>query len=146
MFKEFKEFAMRGNVVDMAVGVIIGGAFGKIVSSFVSDLMMPVLGVLAGNVDYSNHFIVIAGPEGPFNTLKAAQEAGATTINYGVFLSVVLNFIIIAFALFFFVKTINSLKRKEEQSAPTTKKCEFCLLEIPLAATKCPHCTADLKS
>lgn len=144
MFEEFKKFAMRGNVIDMAVGVIIGGAFGKIVSSFVDDVMMPGLGILIGDVDFTNNFFILAGPKGPFATLQEAKAAGAVTLNYGVFLGSVFNFLIIAIALFFLVKTINSLKADEPAATPTNKKCEYCFMDIPINATKCPYCTADL--
>lgn len=143
MFKEFKEFAMRGNVMDMAIGVIIGGAFGKIVSSLVSDVVMPVLGLFTNNVDFNNLFIVLSDHKGSFNTLKSAQDAGAVTLNYGMFLGNIFNFLIIAFVIFLFVKSINRFKTQEEA---TTKECTYCAMTIPLAAIKCPNCTADLKS
>jgi len=144
MFKEFKEFAMRGNVMDMAIGIILGGAFGKIVSSFVKDVIMPPIGMLMGGVDFSNLFINLSG--GTFASLAEAQEAGAATINYGVFLNTVIDFIIIAFAIFMVVKQMNRLKRKEEAppAAPTTKDCPHCISTISIKATRCPHCTAQL--
>jgi len=144
MFKEFKEFAMRGNVVDMAVGIIIGGAFGKIVSSLVKDVIMPPIGKLMGNVDFSNLFVTLGGQE--FATLAEAQEAGAATINYGVFINTVLDFIIVAFAIFMVIRAMNKLKRKEEAppAEPTTKDCPQCLSSIPIKAVRCAHCTAQL--
>jgi len=145
MFKEFREFAMRGNVLDMAVGIIIGIAFGAIVTSLVNDIIMPPLGLALGSVDFSNLFINLSG--GSYATLEAAKEAGAVTINYGVFVNSVINFIIIAFVLFLIVRSMNKLKRKEEAPAePTTKECPFCLSQIPIKATRCPHCTSQLKA
>jgi large conductance mechanosensitive channel len=145
MFKEFKEFAMRGNVVDLAIGIIIGGAFGKIVSSFVSDILMPPIGVLLGKVDFSNLFIGLSGKT--YTTLQEAKAAGAATINYGLFFNTVLDFLIVAFAVFLLVKQINRLKREEQPApaAPTTKDCPFCLSSVPLKAIRCPHCTSELK-
>ena len=145
----FKKFIMRGNVVDMAVGVIIGGAFGKIVNSLVSDVIMPPIGKLTGGVDFSNLFINLSSTD--YATLAEAQKAGAATINYGMFLNTVINFLIIAAAIFFMVTWLNKLKKifiAEEAAAtaePTTKKCPYCLSEIPIKATKCAHCTSDLK-
>jgi len=145
MFKEFREFAMRGNVLDMAVGIIIGIAFGAIITSLVNDIIMPPLGLALGRVDFSNLFINLSG--GSYATLEAAKEAGAVTINYGVFVNSVINFIIIAFVLFLIVRSMNKLKRKEEAPAePTTKECPFCLSQIPIKATRCPHCTSQLKA
>ena len=148
MFKEFKEFAMRGNVIDMAVGIVIGGAFGTIVKSFVSDVIMPPIGLLLGGVDFSNLFMVASegSPAGPYAALADAQAAGAVTINYGLFINSVVNFLIVAFAVFFVIKSINSMKREEEEPAaePTTKDCSFCATEIPINATRCPHCTSEL--
>ena len=148
MFKEFKEFAMRGNVVDMAVGIIIGAAFGTIVKSLVADVMMPPLGLLLGNVDFSSLFLVIkeGATAGPYATVEAAKEAGAVTINYGIFINTVVSFIIVAFAVYLVIKALNSAKRKEEEvpAEPTTKECPYCLSEIPIKATKCGHCTSDL--
>lgn len=140
MLKEFKEFAMRGNVLDMAIGVIIGGAFGKIVSSLVSDVLMPPIGLLMGKVDFSSLFLNLSGTPQP--SLAAAKAAGAPTINYGVFLQTVFDFIIIAFVIFMLVKQINRLKKPEPAAAPTTKDCPHCLSTIPLKATKCAHCTS----
>lgn len=149
MFKEFKEFAMRGNVVDMAVGIIIGGAFGTIVKSMVSDVLMPPIGLLMGGVDFSNLFFVLkeGAAGGPLNSLAEVQAAGAVTINYGVFLNAVISFLIVAFAVFLLIRGINQMKRKEEAppTEPTTKDCQFCLLSIPIKATRCGHCTSELK-
>ena len=142
MLKEFKEFAMKGNVLDMAIGVIIGGAFGKIVSSLVSDVLMPPIGLLMGKVDFSSLFLNLSGTPQP--SLTAAKAAGAPTVNYGVFLQTVFDFIIIAFVIFLLVKQINRLKKPEPTAAPTTKDCPHCLSTIPLKATKCAHCTAAL--
>jgi large conductance mechanosensitive channel len=144
VFKEFKEFAMRGNVLDMAVGIIIGAAFGKIVSSFVADVMMPPLGMLLGNMDFSQFFVTLNGQH--YETLDAAKAAAAPTLNYGVFLNNVLDFLIVAFAVFLLVKAVNTAQRKKEVAPPdpTTKKCPRCLSEIPLAATRCAYCTSDV--
>lgn len=146
MLKEFKEFAMRGNVLDMAVGVIIGAAFGKIVNSFVADIMMPPLGLLLGQVDFSNLFINLSGK--PLASLAEAKTAGAPTINYGVFINQVVDFIIVAFAIFLLIRQINAMKRRSEAplAVPTTKSCLYCLSDIPLKATRCPHCTSELKA
>lgn len=143
MIKDFKEFAMKGNIVDLAVAVIIGGAFGKIVSSFVDDIIMPLLGLLVGGVDFTNLFISLDGTS--YNTLRAAQEAGAATLNYGNFLGYVFDFLIIAFSIFMVVRQLAKLKKKEEviEEAPT-KDCPYCKTEIALAATRCPHCTSEL--
>lgn len=140
MLKEFKDFAMRGNVLDMAIGVIIGGAFGKIVSSLVSDVLMPPLGLLMGKVDFSSLFINLSGTPQP--SLTAAKAAGAPTINYGVFLQATFDFIIIAFVIFMLVKQVNRMKTPEATAGPTTKDCPQCLSTIPLKATKCAHCTS----
>jgi large conductance mechanosensitive channel len=144
MLKEFKEFAMRGNVMDMAVGIIIGGAFGKIVASFVKDVLMPPIGMLMGGTDFSNKFMVLG--EGTFATLAEAQEAGAATLNYGTFINTVIDFVIVAFAIFMMVRTMNKLKKQEEAppAEPTTKNCGKCLMEVPIKATRCGHCTSDL--
>lgn len=140
MLKEFKEFAMRGNVMDMAVGIIIGAAFGKIISSLVSDVIMPPIGKLMGGVDFSNLFISLSG--GQHASLEAAKAAGAATINYGVFINTVIDFIIVAFAIFMLVKAMNKAKRQEAAPAatPTTKSCPECLMDIPIKATRCGHC------
>lgn len=144
MFKEFKEFAMRGSVMDLAIGIIIGAAFGKIITSFVSDLLMPPIGLLLGNRDFSNLFINLSGAH--YDTLKAAKEAGAATINYGVFLVAVIDFLIVAFAIFLVVKQINRMKRKQVEQPPPAKECAFCWSSIPMKATRCPHCTSELKT
>ena len=149
MFKEFKEFVMRGNVVDMAIGIVIGAAFGGIVKSFVDDVLMPPIGLLLGNVDFANLFITLkegAKAAGPYASLAAAKTAGAVTLNLGVFINTVISFIIIAFAVFLVIKGINRMKREQAAPAaePTTRECPFCLSEIPLKATRCPHCTSEL--
>ena len=149
MFKEFKEFAMRGNVVDMAVGIIIGAAFGTIISSFVSDIIMPPIGLLLSNVDFSTLFIVLKEGKvaGPYASIAAAKTAGAVTVNYGVFVNTIINFIIVAFAVFFLIRNINRLKRQKEAppSVPTTKECPYCLSVVPVKAIRCAHCTSELK-
>jgi large conductance mechanosensitive channel len=144
MLKEFKEFAMRGNVMDMAVGIIIGAAFGKIVSSLVKDVIMPPIGKLMGGVDFTNLFVSLTDQK--FATLAAAQKAGAATINYGVFINTVLDFIIVAFAIFMVIRGMNQLKRKEEEAPaePTTNDCPYCLSTIPIKATRCGHCTSEV--
>jgi large conductance mechanosensitive channel len=149
MWKEFKEFAVKGNVLDMAVGIIIGAAFGTIVQSLVKDIIMPPIGLLLGNVDFSNMFVVLkAGSEivPPYASVDAAQKAGAVTVNYGLFINAIISFIIVAFAVFMIIKTFNKLKRKEEPPvlSATTKACPYCLSSIPLKATKCAHCTSVL--
>ena len=148
MLEEFKKFAMRGNVVDMAVGIVIGAAFGKIVSSFVSDVLMPPIGLLLGGVNFADLFMVIkeGATAGPFANLAAAQEAGAVTINYGSFINTVISFLIVAFAVFMVIRGINKLKKEEEAppAEPTTKACPRCSIEIPIKATRCPHCTSEL--
>jgi large conductance mechanosensitive channel len=145
MLKEFKEFAMRGNVLDMAIGVILGGAFGKIVSSLVSDVLMPPIGLLMGHVDFSSLFLTLSGQPQP--SLAAAKAAGAPTINYGVFLQTIVDFMIIAFVIFLIVKQVNRLKSSDAPAAsPTTRGCPYCLSDIPVKATRCPHCTSDVKA
>lgn len=146
MLKEFKEFAMRGNVVDLAIGIVIGGAFGKIVSSFVSDILMPPIGLVLGNVDFANLFISLSGKG--FSSLKEAKAAGAPTLNYGLFFNTILDFVIVAFAIFIMIKQINKLKREDVSApaTPTTKECSFCFSTIPIKATRCPQCTSELKS
>lgn len=144
MFKEFKEFAMRGNVVDMAVGIIIGAAFGKIISSLVSDVLMPPIGLLVGNVDFSDLFINLSGKT--FESLKDAKAAGAATINYGLFINTVIDFVIVAFAIFMMIRMLNRMKRKEAAAPATTKECPFCLSAIPVKAIRCPHCTSQVTS
>ena len=145
MFKEFKEFAMRGNVLDLAIGVIIGAAFGAIVTSLVNDILMPPIGLLVGKVDFTNLFFDLSGTG--HSTLKAAKEVGAATINYGVFINAVLNFLIVAFVVFLIVRQINRLKRGPElpAAAPSTKDCPYCVSAIPIKATRCPHCTSELR-
>jgi large conductance mechanosensitive channel len=144
MLKEFKEFAMKGNVLDMAVGIIIGAAFGKIITSFVSDIMMPPLGLLLGKVDFSSLFINISGQA--YATLADAKKAGAATINYGVFLNTVLDFLLVALAVFLLVKQVNRLKREPPPALiePTTKDCQYCQSPIPIRAVRCPHCTSQI--
>jgi large conductance mechanosensitive channel len=143
MFKEFKEFAMRGNVLDLAIGIIIGGAFGKIVTSFVNDLLMPPIGLLLGKVDFSSLYVNLSGQA--FPSLAAAKEAGAATINYGLFLNTVLDFVIVAFAVFLLVRQVNRWTVKPA-AAPTTKDCPYCYSAIALKATRCPNCTSEIKS
>jgi large conductance mechanosensitive channel len=145
MLKEFREFAMRGNVVDMAVGIIIGAAFGAIVKSLVADVIMPPIGLLLGGIDFSNFFVVLkeGTPPGPYVALANAQAAGAVSISYGVFLNAVINFVIVAFAVFMLIRGINSLKRKQEAAPPTTKDCPFCKSKIDFGATRCPQCTSQ---
>ena len=150
MLKEFKEFAMRGNVVDMAVGIIIGAAFGTIISSLVADVLMPPIGLLLGNIDFANLFAVLkegAKAAGPYASLAAAKEAGAVTINYGLFINTIISFLIVAFAVFLLIRSLNKLKRQEEAppAVPTTKECPRCFSIISIKATRCPHCTSDLK-
>ncbi|MGF1628812.1 MAG: large conductance mechanosensitive channel protein MscL [Kiloniellaceae bacterium] len=145
MLKEFKEFAMRGNVLDMAIGIIIGAAFGKIVTSFVSDILMPPIGLLLGGVDFSNIFIVLSG--GDYASLEEAKTAGAATWNVGLFINTVIDFLIVAFAIFLVVKGVNNLKRREAvpPPAPSEKSCPFCTTSIPIKAVRCPHCTSELE-
>jgi len=150
MLKEFKEFALRGNVMDMAIGIVIGAAFGTIVKSLVADIIMPPIGMLLGGVDFSNLFVVLKqGVEvaGPYPALADAQAAGAVTLNYGLFINTVISFIIVAFAIFMLVKAMNSAKRKEEAPAaePTTKNCPQCQSEISIKAIRCPMCTSTLE-
>lgn len=148
MLKEFKEFAMRGNVVDMAVGIIVGAAFGTIVSSLVSDVLMPPIGLLLGNVDFTNLFLVIkqGTVAGPFATLAEAQKAGAVTINYGMFINTIISFLIVGFSVFLVIRSLNKLKREEEAlpEEPTTKECPHCLSEIPIKASRCAYCTSEV--
>lgn len=155
-FNEFKKFAMRGNVIDMAVGIIIGAAFGKIVDSLVKDVIMPPIGLLLGKVDFTNLFVVLKdGVEkaGPYVSLDAAQKAGAVTLNLGLFVNALISFTIVAFAVFILIKAINELQAKmlkqeaaeEAKKEPTEKTCPYCCTEIPIKATRCPHCTSELK-
>ncbi len=145
MWQEFKKFVMRGNVLDLAIGVIIGGAFGKIVTSFVNDILMPPIGALLGKVDFSNLFISLSGQK--YASLAAAQEAGAATINYGLFFNTVLDFVIVALVIFLIIKQVNRMKREEPAApvAPTIKPCPYCFTDIPIKATRCPHCTSQLE-
>lgn len=144
VMKEFKEFAVKGNVVDLAVGVIIGGAFGKIVTSLVNDIVMPPIGMVLGKVDFSALYINLAGKH--YASLAEAKAASAPTLNYGAFLTTVLDFLIVAWVVFLVVRTINRLKRKENHTpAPaTTRECPYCLSQIPVKATKCAHCTSTV--
>ena len=150
MLKEFKEFIMRGNVVDMAVGIVIGGAFGLIVKVLVSDVIMPPIGLLMGGADFSNLFFVLkegATVAGPYASLADAKAAGAVTVNYGIFANTVISFIIVGFAIFMMIKALNKMKKKEEdapEEEPTTKDCSFCFSSISIKATRCPQCTSDL--
>ncbi len=146
MWKEFKEFAMRGNVIDMAVGIILGGAFNAIVQSLVNDIIMPPIGLVLGRVDFANLYINLSG--GTYESLAKAQEAGAATINYGIFINNIISFIIVAWVMFLLVSRINQMRAKEkaeeEQPAPTTKECPYCFTQIPIQATRCPNCTSQL--
>ena len=148
MWNEFKEFAMRGNVVDMAVGIIIGGAFGTIAKSLVSDVLMPPLGLLLGGVDFSDLFITIkeGATAGPYLNLEAAKAAGAVTVNYGLFLNSIMSFVIVAFAVFLLIKALNRLKREKEAppAEPTTRDCPYCCSSISIKATRCPSCTSEV--
>jgi large conductance mechanosensitive channel len=151
MWEDFKKFVMRGNVVDLAVGVIIGGAFGAIVKSLVEDVIMPPIGLLLGRVDFANLFAVLKQGEavGPYATLADAQAAGAVTVNYGLFINTVIAFVITAFAIFLIVRAVSRLKRKAEApppAEPTTKECPYCFTTISLKATRCPHCTSQLET
>ena len=140
MWKEFREFAIKGNAVDLAIGVMIGAAFGAVVTSLVNDVVMPPIGKLLGGVDFSNFFVVLGS--GQYPSVKAAKEAGAATLNYGIFINTLINFAIIAFVLFLVVRAMNRLKRAEPAALPTTKGCQYCAMQIPLKATRCPHCTS----
>ena len=142
MFKEFKQFVMRGNVLDMAIGVIIGAAFGKIVGSFTTDLLMPPIGLLLGKVDFSNLFINLSGNAYP--TLAAAKAAGAATINYGVFLNTVIDFLIVAFAVFLLIQQVNRFLPKPAPAPASTRECPYCMSTIPLKANRCAHCTSNV--
>ncbi len=142
MIKEFKEFIIKGNVLDMAVGIIIGAAFGKVVTSFVSDVLMPPIGLLLGKVDFSNLFINMSGKT--FESLADAKKAGAATLNYGLFLNTTIDFLIVGFAIFLMVRQVNRMKRQAVAPAPTTRECPFCYTAIPVKATRCPHCTSEL--
>jgi large conductance mechanosensitive channel len=143
MFKEFKEFIMRGNVIDLAIGVVIGGAFGKIISSLVNDIILPPIGLLLGKIDFSNLFITLSGDK--FNTLARAEEAGSVTLNIGLFINAVTDFLTVALVIFLLIKQLNKLEKKDEKPVePTTKKCPFCLTDIPKKATRCPACTSKV--
>jgi len=144
MLKEFKEFALRGNVVDMAVGIIIGTAFGKIITSMVNDILMPPIGVLLGKVDFSNLFVPLSDQQ--VESVAKAKEAGIPTINYGLFLNTILDFVIVAFVIFLVVRQMNKLKKTEPAAPATTKDCPYCLSSIPLKATRCPNCTSELRA
>ncbi|MEO6058069.1 MAG: large conductance mechanosensitive channel protein MscL [Gemmatimonadales bacterium] len=149
MFKEFKAFAMRGNVLDLAVGIIIGAAFGAIVKSLVDDVIMPPVGLALGNVDFSNLFVVLkegAKAAAPYTTLADAKAAGAVTVNIGLFLNSVLLFLITAFAIFLIIRAANRLKPQEAAAAPSTKDCPYCRMAIPVGATRCPQCTSELRA
>jgi large conductance mechanosensitive channel len=148
MLKEFREFAVKGNVVDMAVGIIIGTAFGAIARSLVDDVLMPPLGLILGGVDFGDFFVVLraGAAAGPYETLAAAKEAGAVTLNYGLFANTVLTFLVVSFAVFLLVRQVNRLRRREPvaPAAPTDKPCGFCFMTIPVKATRCPYCTSEL--
>ncbi len=146
--KDFKAFAMRGNVVDMAVGIIIGGAFGTIVKSLVDDVLMPPIGLLLGNVDFSNLFLTVkeGAMAGPYATVAAAKEAGAVTVNYGLFINSVVSFLIVALAVFFVIRAMVRMQEPAPAAAPTTKTCQYCQTSIPIKAVRCPHCTSELKA
>lgn len=142
MLKEFRDFAMRGNVIDLAVGVVIGAAFGKIVTSFVNDVLMPPIGLLLGKVDFSSLFISLNGQT--YASLTEAQAAGAPTLNYGLFINAIIDFLIVAFVIFLFIRGINRMHKPAPAAAPTTKECPYCFTDIPVKATRCPHCTSEL--
>jgi large conductance mechanosensitive channel len=151
MFREFKEFAVKGNVIDMAVGIIIGAAFGTVVSSLVSDIIMPPIGILLGNLDFANFFVVLkhGATPGPYPTVAEAAKAGAVTLNYGLFVNKIISFLIVTFSVFLLVRYFNKLKRQEEAAPPippATKECPYCFSEIPVKAVRCGHCTSELSS
>jgi large conductance mechanosensitive channel len=143
MWKEFKEFALKGNMIDLAFAVIIGGAFGKIITSLVNDIIMPLLGQLLGKVNFTDLFISLNGTK--YASLADAQTAGAATVNYGVFINAIIDFLIVAFVIFLIVKQINRMKKAPAPAAATTKECPYCFTQIPIPATRCPHCTSELK-
>ena len=149
MFKEFRDFAMRGNVVDMAVGIIIGGAFGTIVRSLVTDVLMPPIGLMLGGVDFTDLFLTLkeGNPAGPYATLASAQEAGAVTVGYGIFINAVISFLVVVLEVFFLIRGINRMKREEETppEEPATKECPFCISAVPIKARRCPFCTSELE-
>lgn len=142
MLQEFKKFISRGNVIDLAIGVIIGGAFGKIITSLVDDILMPPLGMLLGKVDFTNLFASLTGTK--YATLAEAQAAGAPTLNYGLFIKNIVDFVLVALVIFFVIRAINRLSKKEEQPAPQTRECPHCLSQIPLKASRCPACTSEV--
>ncbi|QSA98557.1 large-conductance mechanosensitive channel protein MscL [Methylococcus sp. EFPC2] len=146
MLKDFKEFAMRGNVVDMAVGIIIGASFGSIVKSLVDDVIMPPIGLVLGNVDFANLYLVLkdGATAGPYAALAEAKKAGAVTLNYGLFINSVVSFVIVAFAVFLLVRALNKLKKEAPAAPPDTKDCPWCASAIPLKASRCPHCTSEV--
>ncbi|MGH7476646.1 MAG: large-conductance mechanosensitive channel protein MscL [Longimicrobiales bacterium] len=149
MLKEFREFAIKGNVVDMAVGIIVGTAFGAIARSLVDDVIMPPIGLLLSGMDFDNLFVVLRSgtPAGPYDTIASAREAGAVTLNYGLFINTILTFLVVAFAVFLLVKQVNRLRRQEQvaPAAPSDKACDFCFMTIPVNAVRCPHCTSQLE-
>jgi len=146
MFKEFKEFALRGNVLDMAIGIIIGSAFGKIISSLVNDVIMPPIGLLIGNINFADLFLNISGK--PAESLAQAKQLGAATINYGIFINAIIDFVLVAFVLFMLIKQFNRIKKEKPapEAAPTTKDCPYCYSTIPIKATKCAHCTSSISA
>jgi large conductance mechanosensitive channel len=144
MFKEFKEFAVRGNVIDMGVGVIVGAAFGKIITSLVNDVIMPPIGLLLGKIDFANLYLRLSGPSGPFSTLDEAKKGGAVTINYGAFINTIIDFILVSFVIFLLIKQINRIRRTPQALIPVTKECPFCCSAISVKATRCPHCTSEI--
>lgn len=144
MFKDFREFVMKGNVLDLAVAVIIGGAFGKIITSLVNDVIMPVISLFLKGVDFSNLFVPLDGKS--YATVQAAKDAGAATLNYGLFINAVIDFLIIAFVIFLLVRQVNAMKKPAPAAAPTTRDCPYCATSIPLKATRCPNCTSELKA
>jgi len=150
MLKEFKEFAMKGNVLDMAVGIVIGAAFGLIIASLVADIIMPPIGLLLGGIDFANIFSVIKEGKtaGPYATVAAAKASGAVTVNWGIFINTIINFLIVAFAIFLLVRGANKMRKEKEAppAAPTTKECPYCLSVIPLKAARCAHCTSEVKA
>jgi large conductance mechanosensitive channel len=148
MLKEFKEFAMKGNVIDMAVGIIIGAAFGTIIKSLVDDILMPPIGLLLGNVDFSNLFLIIKEGKvaGPYSSLAAAKAAGAVSVNIGIFINTIISFLIVAFSVFLVIKNVNRMKKGPPPPNPATKDCPFCYSAIPIKATRCPNCTSELKT
>lgn len=143
MLKEFREFAMRGNLLDLAIGFVLGTAFGRVITSLVNDIVMPPIGFVLGGLDFSSLFITLKG--GPYASVAAAKAAGAPTINYGIFINTIVDFVIVAFVLFLVVRQVNRMRRQQE-AAPTTKACPYCVSTIPIGAVRCPNCTSDLKA